>query len=162
MSSYPRWKYILVILVLLTSFIYSLPNLYSSYPAIEVSVNNQISSNQIIKMIEDENTISDIVKQNSKVILKFNDTKDQLKVYGKLRTANIPTTFTLSNYVDIPSWLTSINAYPMFLGLDLKGGVHFLLQVDKENINTNLLREIESDVKKILIDNKYRLSLIHI
>tara|TARA_X000000368_G_scaffold259666_2_gene205341 strand:- start:462 stop:2252 length:1791 start_codon:yes stop_codon:yes gene_type:complete len=156
MSSYPRWKYILVILVLLTSFIYSLPNLYSSYPAIEVSVNNQISSNQIIKMIEDENTISDIVKQNSKVILKFNDTKDQLKVYGKLRTANIPTTFTLSNYVDIPSWLTSINAYPMFLGLDLKGGVHFLLQVDKENINTNLLREIESDVKKILIDNKYR------
>ena len=152
MSSYPRWKYILVILVLLTSFIYSLPNLYSSYPAIEVSVNNQISSNQIIKMIEDENTISDIVKQNSKVILKFNDTKDQLKVYGKLRTANIPTTFTLSNYVDIPSWLTSINAYPMFLGLDLKGGVHFLLQVDKENINTNLLREIESDVKKILIE----------
>ncbi len=67
MSSYPRWKYILVILVLLTSFIYSLPNLFSSYPAIEVSVNNQISSNQIINMIEDENTISDIVKQNSKI-----------------------------------------------------------------------------------------------
>ena len=44
----------------------------------------------------------------------------------------------------------------MYLGLDLKGGVHFLLQVDKDNIKQNLLREIESDVKSILIDNKYR------
>ena len=57
--------------------------------------------------------------------------------------------------------MESIGAYPMFLGLDLKGGVHFLLQVDHENIIINMLREIQSDVKKILIKNKYRYNLIY-
>ena len=57
--------------------------------------------------------------------------------------------------------MESIGAHPMFLGLDLKGGVHFLLQVDHDNITTNMLREIQSDVKKILIKNKYRYNLIY-
>jgi len=64
--------------------------------------------------------------------------------------------YSLTSYIDLPNWLKSINAYPMYLGLDLKGGVHFLLQVDKDNIEKNLLREIENDVKSILIENKYR------
>ena len=85
-----------------------------------------------------------------KVNNKFSNSKKQLDAYNKISLSNIGANYTLTNYINLPDWLKSINAYPMFLGLDLKGGVHFLLQVDKDNIKTNLLREIEDDVKKYL------------
>lgn len=157
MSSYPRWKSFLVIIVLIVSFIYSLPNFYPSFPAIEISHgNNNENTNNITKTIIQNLKIDNVLNKNDKLILKFNNTEDQLKTYRKLQSSNIQEAFTLTSYNDIPSWLTSINAHPMFLGLDLKGGVHFLLQVDKNNIQKNLLREIEVDTKKILIKNKYR------
>ena len=157
MSSYPRWKSFLVIIVLIVSFIYSLPNFYPSFPAIEISHgNNNENTNNITKTIIQNLKIDNVLNKNDKLILKFNNTEDQLKAYRKLQSSNIQEAFTLTSYNDIPSWLTSINAHPMFLGLDLKGGVHFLLQVDKNNIQKNLLREIEVDTKKILIKNKYR------
>ena len=157
MSSYPRWKSFLVIIVLIVSFIYSLPNFYPSFPAIEIShVNNNENTNNITKTIIQNLKIDNVLNKNDKLILKFNNTEDQLKTYRKLQSSNIQEAFTLTSYNDVPSWLTSINAHPMFLGLDLKGGVHFLLQVDKNNIQKNLLREIEVDTKKILIKNKYR------
>jgi len=157
MSSYPRWKSFLVIIVLIVSFIYSLPNFYPSFPAIEISHgNNNENTNNITKTIIQNLKIDNVLNKNDKLILKFNNTEDQLKAYRKLQSSNIQEAFTLTSYNDVPSWLTSINAHPMFLGLDLKGGVHFLLQVDKNNIQKNLLREIEVDTKKILIKNKYR------
>jgi preprotein translocase subunit SecD len=157
MSSYPRWKSFLVIIVLTVSFIYSLPNFYPSFPAIEISYGeNNENANNITKTIIQNLKIDNVLNKDNKLILKFNNTEDQLKTYRKLQNSNIQETFTLTSYNDIPSWLTSINAYPMFLGLDLKGGVHFLLQVDKDNIKENLLREIEVDTKKLLIKNKYR------
>jgi preprotein translocase subunit SecD len=134
-----------------------LPNFYPSFPAIEISYGeNNENANNITKTIIQNLKIDNVLNKDNKLILKFNNTEDQLKTYRKLQNSNIQETFTLTSYNDIPSWLTSINAYPMFLGLDLKGGVHFLLQVDKDNIKENLLREIEVDTKKLLIKNKYR------
>lgn len=157
MSSYPRWKSFLVIIVLAVSFIYSLPNFYPSFPAIEISHGkNNENANNITKTIIQNLKINNVLNKDDKLILKFNKTEDQLKTYRKLQNSNIQEAFTLTNYNDIPDWLISINAYPMFLGLDLKGGVHFLLQVDKDNIKENLIREIEVDTKKLLIKNKYR------
>ena len=157
MSSYPRWKSFLVIIVLTASFIYSLPNFYPSFPAIEISHGkNNENVNNITKTIIQNLKIDNVLNKDDKLILKFNKTEDQLKTYRELQNSNIQEAFTLTSYNDIPGWLTSINAYPMFLGLDLKGGVHFLLQVDKDNIKENLIREIEADTKKILIKNKYR------
>jgi len=148
MSSYPRWKYFLVLLVLLTSFVYSLPNLYQSSPAIEISLND---STQVQDIIEKLNQPEDrVIYKDKKVILTFNDSVSQLKAYSKLRSQNPNYNYSLTSFIDLPDWLKYINAYPMYLGLDLKGGVHFLLQVDRENITQNLLREIESDVKNIL------------
>jgi len=157
MTAYPRWKAFLVIIVLIVSFIYSLPNFYPSFPAIKIShEKNNANENKITKNIIQNLKIENIINKNNKLILKFKNTEDQLKIYRALQNSKIQESFTLTTYNDIPSWLTSINAYPMFLGLDLKGGVHFLLQVDKNNIQKNLLREIEIDTKKILIKNKYR------
>ena len=153
MSSYPRWKYFLVLLVLLTSIIYSLPNLYHSKPAIEIGTDG-VNVSDIIKTLNHPE--DSIVYKDNKMTLLFENTDSQLLSYDKLRKNNILSKYSLTSYIDLPDWLKSINAYPMYLGLDLKGGVHFLLQVDKDNIEKNLLREIESDVKSILIENKYR------
>ena len=154
MSSYPRWKYFLVLLVLLTSFVYSLPNLYQSSPAIEISLNDNVQIQDIIKKLDQPE--DRVIYKDKKVILTFNDSVSQLKAYDTLRTENSKYNYSLTSFIDLPDWLKNINAYPMYLGLDLKGGVHFLLQVDRENIIQNLLREIESDVKTILIENKHR------
>ena len=153
MSSYPRWKYFLVSLVLLASIIYSLPNLYHSKPAIEIG-SEGINVSEIIKTLNHPE--DSIVYNDNKLTLLFNDTDSQLLSYDKLRKTNLLSNYSLTSYIDLPDWLKSINAYPMYLGLDLKGGVHFLLQVDKDNIEKNLLREIEDDVKSILIENKHR------
>ena len=156
MSSYPRWKYIMVVLILIISIVYSLPNLYSSYPALEINKNNKIDIYQVINIIDPNIKVENVIQENNKFIFKFSSSKKQLDAYNKISFSNIKTNYTLTNYINLPDWLKSINAYPMFLGLDLKGGVHFLLQVDKDNIKTNLLREIEDDVKDILIEKKLR------
>ena len=153
MSSYPRWKYFLVLLVLLASIIYSLPNLYHSKPAIEIGTED-VNVSEIIKTLSHPKDA--IIYKDNKITLLFDNTESQLLSYDKLRKTNLLSSYSLTSYIDLPDWLRSINAYPMYLGLDLKGGVHFLLQVDKDNIEKNLLREIESDVKSILIENKHR------
>ena len=131
-----------------------MPNLYHSQPAIEISIDDDAEALQIIKTLsypEDS-----IIYNDKKMVLTFDDIESQLKSYDKIRTINISSSYSLTSYIDLPDWLRYINAHPMYLGLDLKGGVHFLLQVDKDNIKENLLREIENDVRSTLIDNKYR------
>ena len=64
--------------------------------------------------------------------------------------------YTLSNYNHIPKWLDAINAKPISLGLDLKGGVHFLLQIDTDNVVKSRLNQIESNLRNFLIDNGIR------
>ena len=86
MSSYPRWKYFLVLLVLLTSFIYSLPNLYQSSPAIEISLNDSTQIQDIIKKLNQPE--DKVIYKDKKVILTFNDSVSQLKAYDNLRTEN--------------------------------------------------------------------------
>ncbi len=146
----------MVVLILIVSIIYSLPNFYTSYPALEVSNNDKVDLFQIINIIDPNINVANVIQENNKFIFKFSNSKNQLDAYNKLSFANIKTGYTLTSHTNLPDWLKSINAYPMFLGLDLKGGVHFLLQVDKDNIKTNLLREISDDVKDILIENKFR------
>ncbi len=159
MSAYPKWKYFLVLLVLILSVVYSLPNFYTSYPSIEVQKNNSSTDiseidaiiNTDVKSISSDETID-------KMIYRFTSIDEQLKAYNNLESANIAEEFTLFTDRKLPTFFKSINANPMFLGLDLKGGVHFLLQVDENNIQKNLLRENESDIKKLLIKERIRFS----
>ncbi len=160
MSAYPKWKYILVLLVLILSIVYSMPNFYTSYPSIEIQKNqnstniselNKIISTNVIPLSSEEKT--------DKMIYRFSSIDDQLKAYNNLETANLADEFTLFTDRELPKFFETINANPMFLGLDLKGGVHFLLQVDEDNIKKNLLRENEADIKKLLIKDRIRFSL---
>jgi len=158
MESYPRWKYLLVLFVLISATIYALPNFYKSYPGIEILINDSKNienfKQDYSKYLTNDN--NKIIEQDNKLIYTYNSIDAQLDAYNNLSVIDSYFDYTLVTYTDIPAWLAKIGASPMFLGLDLKGGVHFLLQVDESNIKKNLLREFESDIKKELIENKIR------
>ena len=120
----------MVALVLIVSIIYSIPNLYTSHPALEVIDSEEINLSQVINVIDSKIKPENVISKDNKFIFKFSNSKKQLEAYNKLSLSNIRTDYTLTSYTNLPDWLNSINAYPMFLGLDLKGGVHFLLQVE--------------------------------
>ena len=156
MYRYPLWKYIIVILVMTYAVIYTLPNFYETYPSIKVSSYEQedISQDRLSR-IANENSLKfkDIDDNN----IYFESIDDQLNAYNKLKSNN-KLNFTLSNYNHIPSWLHAINAKPVSLGLDLKGKVHFLLQIDTDNVRKSRVNQLESNLRNFLIDNGIRYS----
>ncbi len=165
MKAYPLWKYILLLVVLITSLIYSIPNLYPSFNAIEIkSLKEQFTDKKISEysnlLIKQKIKMNQSFLKNDKILILFDSNEEQLKAYNFLQP-NDDISLTLLSYTTIPGWMEYINANPMFLGLDLKGGVHFLLQVDKQNIFQSSLREIHSDVKKFFIANKLRYRLTY-
>jgi len=160
MSAYPKWKYILVLLVLILSIVYSMPNFYTSYPSIEIQKNeNSTNVSELNKIINTNVIPVSSEEKTDKMIYRFSSIDDQLKAYNNLETAKLADEFTLFTDRELPKFFETISANPMFLGLDLKGGVHFLLQVDEDNIKKNLLRENEADIKKLLIKDRIRFSL---
>ena len=156
MSRYPLWKYILVILVMVYAVIYTLPNFYETYPSINVTnyENRDLSKVELTRLIEDK-SISYLGVDGRSIFFKSID--DQLSAYNKL-SSDQKFKYTLSNYNQIPKWLNTINAQPVSLGLDLKGGVHFLLQIDTENVRKSRANQLETNLRNFLIDNGVRYS----
>ena len=154
MYKYPTWKYILVIIVLAYAVIYSLPNFYNTYPSIVVKTfdNKEINEESILALSESSSLIYKGIYKNN---IFFDSIDDQLSAYNIL-TKSKSHSYTLSNYNHIPIWLDSINARPISLGLDLKGGVHFLLQIDNQNVKKSRLNKLESNLRNFLIDNGIR------
>ena len=154
MHKYPTWKYILVLIVLAYAVIYSLPNFYNTYPSINITSfeNKEISNNKLLALSTKHNLSNLDIDGNS---IFFESIDNQLQAYNKL-TADKSYQYTLSNYNQIPSWLSAINAKPVSLGLDLKGGVHFLLQIDSENVKKSRINQLESNLRNFFIDNNIR------
>ena len=154
MHKYPTWKYILVLIVLAYAVIYSLPNFYNTYPSINITTfeNKEISNNKLLALSTKHNLSNLGIDGNS---IFFESIDNQLQAYNKL-TADKSYQYTLSNYNQIPSWLSAINAKPVSLGLDLKGGVHFLLQIDSENVKKSRINQLESNLRNFFIDNNIR------
>ena len=154
MHKYPTWKYILVLIVLAYAVIYSLPNFYNTYPSINITSfeNKEISNNKLLALSTKHNLSNLGIDGNS---IFFESIDNQLQAYNKL-TSDKSYQYTLSNYNQIPSWLSAINAKPVSLGLDLKGGVHFLLQIDSENVKKSRINQLESNLRNFFIDNNIR------
>ena len=156
MHKYPTWKYILVLIVLTYAVIYSLPNFYNTYPSINVTTfeNKEISQEELLTL-SNKHKFSNIGVDGNSIF--FESIDNQLKAYNKLAQEKLYQ-YTLSNYNQIPRWLSAINANPVSLGLDLKGGVHFLLQIDSENVKKSRLNQLESNLRNFFIDNGIRYS----
>jgi len=138
MNRYPTWKYILVAVVILIGLLYTIPNFYGESPAVQVSASKATikADPALLKQVEATLQLADIkfngiFLDTSGVKVRFDNTDDQLKAKDKL-AANLGKDYSvaLNLLSQTPNWLLSIGAKPMYLGLDLRGGVHFLLQVD--------------------------------
>ena len=138
MNRYPTWKYILVAVVILIGLLYTIPNFYGESPAVQISASKATvkADPALLKQVEATLKLADI-KYNglyldaTGVKVRFDNTDDQLKAKDKL-IANLGKDYSIALNLlsQTPNWLLTIGAKPMYLGLDLRGGVHFLLQVD--------------------------------
>jgi preprotein translocase subunit SecD len=163
MNRYPLWKNLLILIVLALGVIYALPNLYGDNPALQV---NPVRAAPIDAAIEGR--IADALKSAGlkplalergprSILARFDDTERQLKAKEVVTSALGDDYVVALNLASAtPAWLRAIGAEPMFLGLDLRGGVHFLMEVDMQAAERMLEERFVSDLRSLLRDNKLR------
>ncbi|MBX3709013.1 MAG: protein translocase subunit SecD [Gammaproteobacteria bacterium] len=152
-NRYPLWKYILIVVVILAAFVYAAPNLYPEFPAVQIMgtasamVDEEVLAKTQAALEKADIKYRDAQFQNQTLLFRFDSTDVQLKAKEMIQQAlgdNYLVALNLSNTT--PAWLKSIGAAPMKLGLDLRGGVHFLLQVDVDSV---MKQRIEGDLRGI-------------
>ena len=163
-NHFPLWKNLLVLLVFGIGIIYALPNLYGDDPSVQVSSTltatiGQEQANRVESEIKNAGVAVKAFEFNDgRILARFNNTDDQLKVADLLRdTLGSNYTVALNLAPTTPAWLRALGANAMYLGLDLRGGVHFLLEVDMDAAVKQAEDRYTEDIRLAL-----RLSLIHI
>ncbi|MQT24695.1 protein translocase subunit SecD [Pseudomonas helleri] len=166
LNKYPLWKYILILAVLAIGFIYSAPNLYPDDPAIQISGAStalqvtQADLDRASKALADAGIAvkAATLSENGKGgLLRLEKKDDQLPAKDVVRKALGDDYVVALNLAQTtPQWLRSLGAHPMKLGLDLSGGVHFLLEVDMDKAVDARMKVYESDVKSLLRKEKVR------
>ena len=163
MNRYPLWKYLLILIIVVFSTIYALPNIYGSTPAIQISSSrgadiNELTELQVEIALEDAGIKADgkELQQNS-LLLKFSDEETQLKAKDILKQSLGKGFVVALNLAPAtPQWLQNLGAEPMFLGLDLRGGVHFLMEVDMDAAIRKAEERYVSDLRSLFRENKVR------
>ncbi|MGR9085557.1 MAG: protein translocase subunit SecD [Gammaproteobacteria bacterium] len=138
-NHFPLWKNILIIAVFVVSAIYSLPSLFGDDPSVQISSANssnlaQDQANRIESAIKSAGVAAKSIElKNGQLLARFNTTDDQLKIADVLRE-EMGDNFTVALNLAprTPAWLNALGAQAMYLGLDLRGGVHFLMEVDMD------------------------------
>jgi preprotein translocase subunit SecD len=158
MNQYPLWKYLLILAALLAGLIYTLPNFYGESPAVQVSP-LRTSLKADAALLEHVGNVLKAANLNSELVMldgnsvkaRFADTDSQLKAKDVL-VAQLGEDYVvaLNLLPRSPQWLTKLNALPMYLGLDLRGGVHFLLQVDMNAALSKALEAATGDIRSAL------------
>jgi preprotein translocase subunit SecD len=166
MNRYPLWKYVVIGVALVIGFVYTLPNLFGESPAVQVSpVRAATKVDQaLLKQVEDILKQGNVATEGifldpTGVKVRLPDTDTQLKakdlLQGKLGEDYVVALNLLSN---APGIFRSIGALPMYLGLDLRGGVHFLLQVDMKAALAKAVERYAGDLRGALRENKIQYS----
>ena len=168
MNRYPLWKYLLIAFTVVLAVIYSLPNLFGETPAVQVSTNRQsiiINSQteaKVAEALKAANIPTDgmfVVDNSLKV--RFKDAETQLKARDVIENTLGEGYITALNLLaDSPEWMAKINANPMFLGLDLRGGVHFTMQVDMKAAMQKTFERYSGDIRRELRRRKIRFGTI--
>ena len=169
MNRFPAWKYALIGLTIVLAFIYTLPNFYGDSPAVQLSsakptvkVDDALASRVESALKSAGIPYTGLLLDSNSLRIRFADTDTQLKAKDLISKTVNPDPSNASYVVALnllpssPSWLTAINALPMYLGLDLRGGVHFLLQVDMKAALTKHLDSITGELRRHLRDNDIR------
>ncbi len=173
MNRYPLWKYILIVFALLFGALYTVPNFFGESPAVQVS-----SAKATVKAGPDllaaaeqalnaagvraESMYFENIGNNGTVRIRFANTDLQFKAKSVLeqslnRDPSDPTYQVAFNLLpNTPQWLQSLHAMPMYLGLDLRGGVHFLMQVDTKAVFTKRMQGLQTSARSLLVEKRVR------
>jgi preprotein translocase subunit SecD len=174
MNRYPLWKYAILLVALVVSGLYALPNLFGESPAVQVSVAkatlrlDEATRGRVEAALKSSGLASDaVVLEGSSIKARFVDTDTQLKAKDAIQRALNPDLADPSYVVALnllsrsPAWLTALHASPMYLGLDLRGGVHFMLQVDMQAALTKRAESLAGDIRIALREKNIRHSGIN-
>jgi len=169
MNRYPAWKYAIIVVALLIAALYTLPNFFGEAPAVQVSSGKttvKVDSTTIARVeqiLKDAGlTANAITFDGNSVKARFSDTDTQLKAKDAIQKslvpdANDPAYVVALNLLSLsPSWLGQLHAFPMYLGLDLRGGVHLMLQVDMEAALTKKAESLSGDIRSSLREKNIR------
>ena len=169
MNRYPLWKYLTIGVVLLFSILYALPNLYGEAPAVQVSSLRSSSKVDTALLDKVEQALKDagvqpesIALEGTSIKARLADTDTQLKAKDALQKVLVPDTNDASYIVALnlvprtPKWLVALHASPMYLGLDLRGGVHFMLQVDMKDVIAKKAESTGNDLRTMMRDKDIR------
>nr|MBP7622658.1 protein translocase subunit SecD [Xanthomonadales bacterium] len=160
---YPLWKKAIIFVVLAFGLLYSLPNIYPQDPAVQISA----SRNAVLDDATKEKVQGDLERakiafksielSDKRLLVRLVDGETQLRASEMLRTSlgeNYSVALNLASTV--PGWLSSLGAHPMTLGLDLQGGVHFLMEVDSKAVIEAADERLVDDIKTMLRDKDIR------
>ncbi|RYF54196.1 MAG: protein translocase subunit SecD, partial [Comamonadaceae bacterium] len=169
MNRYPVWKYAILVIVMLVGVLYTLPNFFGEAPAVQVSsakatVKVDVAVQQRVEAaLQAAGVAADqVVLEGNSVRARFDTPDNQLKAKDAIQRAlvpdaNDPPYIVALNLVSrSPAWLTALHARPMYLGLDLRGGVHFMLQVDMQAALTKRAESLAGDLRTTMRDKNIR------
>ena len=150
MNRYPLWKYLIIAVSIILGLLYTLPNFYGESPAVQISPLRTAAKadTALLQRVEEalkkaNLPVNGMFLEPSGVKVRFTDTDTQIKARDMLQSVLGNGYMVALNLVpNSPQWLTSIGALPMYLGLDLRGGVHFMLQVDMKGAFPRRLTDI--------------------
>jgi preprotein translocase subunit SecD len=169
MNRYPVWKYVIIVIAMLVGSLYTLPNLFGESPAVQVSaaktsVKIDTTTQNRVKeaLAAAQITAEAVTLDGNSVKARFDNTDVQLKAKDALQKALVPDATNPGYVVALnllsrsPDWLTALHAFPMYLGLDLRGGVHFMLQVDMQAALTKKAESLAGDLRTTFREKNIR------
>src|SRR6056300_120329 len=170
MNQFSRWKNTLILLIVVFAVFYALPNFFGEAPAVQImpiksgEKMDPIIASQSEKILEENNIpYNGLVLTENYIKIKLTNNEDQLTSKGLLEEKLGPNFVVALNLLpNSPKWLESIGGQPMYLGLDLRGGVHFLMQVDLSNIEAKESSGKINEIRTTLRENKIRYDQIDV
>jgi len=169
MNRYPVWKYAIIVIAVLVGIFYTLPNFFGEAPAVQVSsakATVKVDSGtqaRVQDALKSAGIVADVISfEGTSVKARFNNTDIQLKAKDAIQKALIPDPSDPPYIVALnllsrsPKWLSALGAAPMYLGLDLRGGVHFMLQVDMQAALTKKAESLSGDLRTVLREKNIR------
>ena len=166
MNRYPLWKYLLIAVLVVLSCLYTIPNFYGETPAVQISTNRQAIqiNDDLAQKVNAALTQANIKTDgqffdSGSLKVRFNSEEDQIKARDVIdKTLGEGYIIALNLIPNTPVWMSQIGARPMFLGLDLRGGVHFTMQVDMAAAKQKTLERIAGDIRREAKKEKFTIS----
>lgn len=161
-NQYPLWKYLLLIVAVVLGSLYSLPNIYGEDPSVQIShrissVDKDTQSKIEVALSEKGLKAKTFELEQGRMLVRFKSEDEQLKAADVIKsTLSREHIIALNLAPATPEWLRSIGAKPMYLGLDLRGGVHFLMEVDMVAAITRQISDLTAETKSFLRSEKIR------